>query len=207
VRQNDNEAEADRGVRLNKLVAAFMLLFLLGSILSGIAEGGGGMAATRLTADVSATATTLNVSSTEGFLKSDYVRIGNEKIKYVNKTDTTFIVHATEGRGYDGTEAASYNSGDRVYSSEAEVLNSALGFNVASTGSSVGAISIPIAATNFVFITMPRIVMWQYSWLQTGWLVYMRTVLQFMSVGFIVYMSYMIASALGGVMQGIFRRG
>lgn len=179
-------------------MAAFMLLFMLGSILSGIAEGGGGMAATRLTADVTASSTTLNVANTEGFLRSSYVRVGNEKIKYVNKTATTFVVHATEGRGYDDTDAVAHDSGDRVYSSESEVLNSALGFNVASTGASVGAISVPLAAANFIRITMPRIILWRYSWLQTGWLVYLRTALQFMSVGFIVYMSYMIASALGG---------
>lgn len=162
------------------------------------------MTTTSLTADHTSVEDTLNVSNTEGFLKSSWVQMGNEKVKYTNKTATTFTGLT---RGYDNTEAVSHDSGDRVYSPDSEVLNSALGFNVASTGSTVGAISIPVAATSFVFVTMPRIILWNYSWLQEGYLVYLRIVMSFISVGFVIYMSYMIASALGGIMRGIFTRG
>jgi hypothetical protein len=47
--------------------------FFIGSILSGIMEGGGGINTTSLTTDHTDAVTTLNVVSTEGFLKKGYV--------------------------------------------------------------------------------------------------------------------------------------
>jgi len=52
---------------MNKLITAFGFLFLIGTLLSAVMEGGGGMNATRLTADHTAAAVVLNVTSTEGF--------------------------------------------------------------------------------------------------------------------------------------------
>jgi len=96
--------------------------------------------------------------------------------------------------------------GEKVYSQGASVLNSALGFNVAATGASVGVISIPITLVKFVTTTLPRFVTWDYSWLKTSEATNMlRLALSFFSIGFTVYMAYMIASMLGGVMQSIWR--
>lgn len=181
-----------------------MLLFLVGSILSAIMEGGGGMVTTRLTASANPTDVTLSVSNTQGFLKSDYVTIGNEKIRYTNKTDTS-LTGCT--RGYDETTAASHSRGSKVYSPDSSVLNSALGFNIASTGSSVGAIGIPVLFMQFATVTLPRLISWDFSWLKTSdGMQYLRIILQAISVGFIVYIAYLVASMLGGIMQGIFTR-
>lgn len=185
---------------MNKLIVFFMLLFLLGTVLSGIMEGGGGIATTSLVANHSETVTTLTVFNTEGFLKSSYVEMGNERVAYTNKTATTFTGCT---RGYDDTEATTHDAGDRVYSPDAGVLNSALGFNVASTGSTLGVIAVPMVTLRFVTTTLPRLILWNYSFLQEGWLQYLRIVLQFISVGFVVYMCYQIAIA----MRGVFRWG
>lgn len=188
---------------MNKLVVSFMVLFFIAIICSAIMEGGGGISATQLTADITDASVTLNVASTNGFLRSDYVQIGNEKIQYTNKTATTFTGLT---RGWDGTTAAAHSSGSKVYSPDAEIINSALGFNVASTGATFGAISIPVILGNFFFTTLPRIIIWDYAWLKDGWLQYLRYLLIMCSIGFLIYMAYNIASALGGVMQRMWAR-
>lgn len=178
--------------------------FLIGSILSGVMEGGGGIAVTRLTADHTDVIPTLTVASTEGFLKSSYVVVENEKIKYTGVTGITFTGCT---RGYDNTTASAHDKGARVYSSEASVINYALGFDIASTGTTVGAMSIPVILWNFFTVTLPRMIMWDYSWLKVnGWLQMLRYVFLVISIGFLVYIAYQIAMALGGILQSIFTR-
>ena len=180
------------------------MLFLIGSILSGVMDGAGGINTTRLTASIDADDVTLNVADTSGFLKYDYVQIGNEKIQYTSKADTTFTGCT---RGYDDTDAVSHSLGDKVYSADSEILNSALGFNVASTGAAVGAIDIPMVGWNFISKTIPRLITWDFNFLKTSqWLQYLRMILQVLSIGFVIYMCYMIAQTLGGILQGIFLR-
>jgi hypothetical protein len=186
-----------------KLVAGFMLLFFLGTLLSSVMEGGGGFVATTLTADITAASGTLNVTSTEGFFRNDYVHIGNEKVMYTNTTAMSFTGCT---RGYDGTTAAAHSRGDRVYSPDMTVLNSALGFNVATTGGSVGEIGVLTMFKNFFFITLPKLITWDYSWCKTGWTIYIRLIMAFVSVGFSIYMVYIGASAFGHILSGIFGR-
>lgn len=188
---------------MNKLIATFMALFFFGAILSGIMEGGGGITTTRITIDHTAAVVTLTVADTSGFLSSSHVIMGNEKIRYTGKTANTFTGCT---RGYDGTEAVAHAAGAKVYSPDASVINSALGFNVASTGVSMGIIDIPIMIGKFFTITIPRLIMWDYSWLRDGSLQYLRYFLIVVSIGFLIYMAYYIASALGGILQGIFSR-
>ena len=187
----------------SKLIVAFMLAFLVASILSGIMEGGGGVNATSLTTAVTDAGVTLTVNDTSGFLNADYVVVGTERIRYTGKTATMFTGCT---RGYDDTIASAHEAGSKVYSPDSAVINSALGFNAATTGASPGDVSIPLILTNFIFVTLPRLVTWDYSWLKEGYLQYIRYLLIVISVGFIVYLAYQIASALGGLLQGIFLR-
>ena len=178
--------------------------FLIGSILSGVMEGGGGINATRLTIDHTDVVTTLTVANTEGFLQSSHVVIQSEKIRYTGKTDTTFTGCT---RGWDNTIANAYDSRTNVYSSEASVINYALGFDVASTGATVGVMYIPTVLYNFFFTTLPRMILWDYSWLKVNsWLQLLRYVFMVISIGFLVYLAYQIAMALGGILQSIFTR-
>ena len=178
--------------------------FFIGSLLSGVMEGGGGICTTQLTVNHTDVVTTLTVASTEGFLKKGYVVVQDEKVQYTNKTATTFTGCV---RGWDNTEASAHDNGTKVYSPEASVINYALGFDVAATGSTVGALYIPTVLYNFFFVTLPRMVLWDYSWLKAAeWLQILRYVFMVVSIGFLVYMAYTIASALAGVLQGVFTR-
>jgi len=188
---------------VNRIVVLFMLAFFFGSLLSAVMEGGGGFAATRLTTTLTDVATTATVSSTNGFLKSGVVYIGNEQVKYVGTSDTQF---GNLTRGYDGTTASAHGVGEKAFTSDTDVINSALGFDVTTTGATVGAVNIPLALWRFATVSIPRIITWDYAWLKPSGMGMIRMFLAVITTGFVVYISYNIAMALGGILQGAFRR-
>ena len=189
---------------MRALITGFMFLMFVGSVMSGVMEGGG-FATTRLTANHTAAVTTLTVSNTEGFLQYGYVIIGNEQVKYSGKSSTT-LNNCT--RGYNSTTAVSHYAGDKVYSPDTSAINSAIGFNVATTGTTIGDVSVAMVVVNFFRITLPRICSWDYSWLKTGseWLTWLRLIFAVFTSGFVIYMAYMIVSLIGGVLQSAWNR-
>ena len=188
---------------MNKLFVSFMLAFLLAAILSGIMEGGGGIKATSLTVNETAVDATLNVTSTEGFLTADVLYIGSKKISYTGTTAVTFTGCT---RGFDGTDAAAHPSGSKVYTDESNAINAALGFNIASTGTTVGAIDMVVMTTNLFTVTLPKLITWDFSWLRTPGMEIPRYVLLAISTGLVLTFALMVASAFGGLMRAIFVR-
>lgn len=182
---------------------SFALLFFVCSLLSGIAERQGMIGSTRLTASLSTTATTMTVDNTDGFLAHDYVIVGNETIRYAGKTDTTFTGLT---RGYDGTTASNHTNGSSVYTTQTSVLNSILGFNVASTGASVGNINMITFGWNVATQSIPRLIAWDFAFLREGWMQYVRLIFLIISGGLVLTFGLTLLSALGGVGQSIFRR-
>ena len=172
----------------------FLIAHLILATLSGVAEGGGGIVVTKLTSSLSSTATTANVISTAGYLKTDYIVIGDEFIKYTDVDDTTF--NSLE-RGWNDTAAKSYPAGTKVYSSNADPLNAALGFSVISTGETVGEVNLLDFGTRFLSTTLPRFVTWDYGILQVGFMTYIRTLLQIVGGAFIIYLALNIVGAFG----------
>lgn len=67
---------------------------------------------TQLASNVTASDTTIPVSSTSGFPSSGYIRIGNEIIAYTGTTSTSFTGCS---RGQLGTGASAHGSGELVY--------------------------------------------------------------------------------------------
>lgn len=140
---------------MHKLLVTFLFVFIGCSILAAIMQGGGGVVSTTLTADISANSTSIPVESTALFNSQDIIRIGNEKVLYSSKNATAFNVHT---RGYGDTTAEAYEAGKYVYSTEAGVLNDALGFNLGvtiETGGTLGMIQLPL---NFFTKTVPHLI-------------------------------------------------
>lgn len=179
---------------MNALVF-FLLAHLVFSVISGIAEGGGGIVVTKLTADMNSTDNTAEVLSTSGYLKRDYIVIGDEYIQYTDKDDTNFT---NLERGWNNTEAKSHAAGTKVFSSAANPLNAALGFSVLSTGDTVGSTDIIKFGYRFMTTTLPRLVTWDYGILEVGPMQYLRVVLQILGGAFIIYLILSIAGAFGG---------
>lgn len=193
---------------MNKLIVSFAVMFFICALLSGIMEGGGGVNATKLNGDHTAVVTILTVDSTEGFLNADYVVIGDERIQYTWTDDTHFgrLPGDPCVRAYDGTDAEAHSDDVMVYSGEANVLNAALGFNVATTGTTAGEFNMLTFGWNFIFTSIPRLIMWDFSFLKYGEMVYLRYLFLTISIGFVVSMVITVASAMGGVLQRIFVR-
>lgn len=170
-------------------------------------EGGGGIAATRLTSGVTAADTTFNVKDTNGgFLKAGVLYIEHEEIRYVNKTDTTFTVAGT-GRGYNDTEARAYARNSMVYTEQASVLNGMLGFDIASTSTTAGGINLMVVGWNFLWKSVPKLVTWDFPHLRGGeWVMYIRIILMAISAGLTFVLFYLILTGFGGVGQGILGR-
>ena len=188
---------------MNNRLIFFLLAFVMLSVLASWGEGGGGIQVTHLTSAIGTGDTTLNVQSTQGHLKSDYVIIGTEKIKYTSLTSSTF-----EGctRGYSGTDAATHSINSKVMSSDADVISQALGFNIASTGSTAGEISLPSFTTAFFTITIPRLVTWDFAILKGNPVLdWVRIILTIFSIAFIFGIVIVVIQALGNILSGIFK--
>lgn len=177
----------------------FLLAHLILGVFSGLAEGGGGVQVTYLTSAITDSTTTIPVDSTVGFLKNDYIVIGDEYIKYNGKTDTSFDAGGllSDGRGWNESQAVAHAAGTKVYSSTADPLNAALGFNIMSTGDTVGEVDIIDLGGRFLSTTLPRFVTWDYGILQVGAFTYVRTVLQLLGGAFIIYLALNMVGAFG----------
>jgi hypothetical protein len=191
---------------MHKLVFAFLLFYIANVIGGGIMEGAGGLASTTLTVTLTSGGGTLTVRNTDAFLKSDRVFIGDEEIRYVTKTATTFTVSAT-GRGYNGTKAVTHNAGAKVYSPSTSVINGMLGFNVAATDTTVASINLPILLWNFVSKSLPKLLSWDFpQYKGSEWAQLIRYILMAVSAGFTIYIVVTLLGAWGGVAQSIFKR-
>ena len=191
---------------MHKIIFAFLLFYLANVVGGGIMEGAGGLSATTTTVDLTSGGVLITVRNTDGFLKSNYVVLGNEKIRYVNKTATTFTVSAT-GRGYDGTKAVAHNKGTKVYSPSTDVINGMLGFNIASTDTTVASINLPILMWNFVTKSLPKLLSWDFPQFKgSEWQQMIRYVLIACSAGLTLYIVGSMLGWWGGVAQSIFTR-
>ena len=188
---------------MNKLIISFLVLSLFCTVLDAMYGSGHSAAATRLTANVSDTATTLAVRDTGGFADVGYVEVGTEKVGYNGKTDASFT---NLTRGYSGTTASYHSAGDAAYSPTIGAINSALGFSVVSTGSTAGVWDLMMFPVNFVTDTVPKVTTCEYNFLKEGDMQWLKIIMQCFAAGFVFSVAYLIMSAAGGVLQSIFVR-
>jgi len=170
-------------IKIAKAIA-FMLLLYFGMALSiGVLAGGGGYAATSLTVAVDEDDAILEVVSTNGFLDADYIELSNgEKVLYTGKTALTFTGCT---RGYNESTATSHAIGAMVYTTSANTINNAMGFNIAATVDSMGLWSIVTVPWNFATKTMPRLLIMPYQ-LFTGDLVIFAVILVIIQMAVVI---------------------
>lgn len=111
---------------------------------------------TELTANVTTTDTTLNVTSTVDFLSTgDNVYVGSEWITYTGMTATQFTGCT---RGVGDTEAKAHIIGAYVYTQKAAALNYALGFDIVAVQDSYGWAAWLAIPFLFMIRTIPNVV-------------------------------------------------
>lgn len=185
------------------LLTAFMLINLFFGFIDWIVVGSSDLHVTTMTTAVSDNATTITVRNTGGYRVSDYVVIGDEKIRYNGKTTTSFL---NAYRGYDGTEATAHAVGSHVYGRMSDALNTSVGFNIVDTGASVGTVNTMTLVTRFVTTTIPQMVAWNFYWMKEGFWVYLRLLFGGISGALVFVIALQLLSALGGLLQSAFRR-
>ena len=121
------------------------------------------MASTRLSADLTAVGTTINVDSTTGFPESGFIQIGDERIAYSGTTATTFVglpVINPIVRGAQGTEEAAHREGAVVRTIEASMLNSSVNYKLAVLSDASGLMAFVTVSWTLIsllaeFLTLP----------------------------------------------------
>ena len=187
----------------HRLLFVFLLIFVGTSTLGAIMQGGGGIVSTVLEDDITANATYIPATSTNLFAGKDIITIGNEDLLYSSKNATGFLVDIGY-RGYGDTTAGTHSAGSRIYSQEAGVLNSALGFNIAveaETGGYWGIITIPI---NFFTKTLPHLIMLNANFLKIPELSIIAIVWMVAGIALLVILSIHIAPIAVSLVTGIF---
>jgi len=186
---------------LNKLIVSMTLLFLGCTMLSSFMEGEGGLVSTQLSSPISSTVTIIPVDNTSGFLTDDVVVIGDEGIAYDWIGATVFGSVANPCvRGHNDSEAKAHADNTRVYSSEFSPINTALGFNIASTTATSGAFSVIMIPYKFFTKSVPKMIMFDYSFF-TGQLAYLRVFFQALGVGFAITMAFWVVNAVMGIFR------
>jgi len=165
-----------------KAIAFMLLLYFSMALCVGILAGGGGYAATALAAPIDGDDVTLEVTSTDGFLSTDYVELTGEKVLYTGITATTFTGCT---RGHEGTTAEAHPAGTMVYTTTASTVNGALGFNIAATVDSMGLWSILTVPWEFATKTIPRMILMPYQ-LFSGSLVIIAVVLVLIQMAIVI---------------------
>lgn len=190
-----------------KAVAFFLLALILFGLFMAVLNGGGGVADTTLTSTVSSNTTTLPVVSTNGFLDSDYIYLGDEEIMYSGKNETAFTGCA---RGYGVSTAVPHSLGAAVYTGEVSSINQALGFNIGQMVTSVGPLSIIIIPFRFLTVTIPRMIAQSASFLSGSLgLAILGIIWMCIIAGFIISFAIVLVSAvatMGSLFMSLIRR-
>lgn len=182
-------------------VVGFVFAFVMMTVISFNLEGEGGIAATHLTANTTDDATSITVLSTQGFLDADALFIGGEVVCYTSITATTF-----DGltRGCRDTSAEDHNVNDRVYNEASGALNSVVGFNIAETMATAGALRVIASVPGMLFHAVPKLVTWDYAYLDGDLfglpLAYVKYILLYpLSAGFIFALTIVVINVFMGI--------
>lgn len=173
-----------------------MLVFVIFIFLNGVMEGGGGLNSTQLNGATTATATTITVDDTTGFLTADLLVIGDEEITY---TGVTAVAFTGCTRGFNRTTAETHADNTQVYSPDAGVLNRTLNFNIATTGSTAGSFAVITMTLNFMLKALPNLIMWDFAFLQ-GQLIFIRIMLMAIGTGLVVMLGIQFLTAARGIL-------
>jgi len=127
-----------------------------------VVQGSVQFAATYLTADLTADATTIYVADTTGFPEPGIIVIDDERIAYSDLSATTFGQKITQPmvRGAQDTDASAHSEGARVRTVEGSMLNSSMTYNIATIADASGlwaAVTIGLALLRLMgsFLILP----------------------------------------------------
>lgn len=149
---------------MNKLFVAFAFIYVCGQIISFAVSGVSALAATSLTTSLPKAEVSLaNVTSTSGFLATDFFIVGGEIVCYDALTSNTFVGLT---RGCKGTSIKDHKAGRRIFNETTGVINESVGYNLGETVTTAGPFSVLLALPGLLKTTLPRLISWDYPFLQ-----------------------------------------
>ena len=163
---------------MGKFFTFFVWAWFIVGIFGGMTQGGSGIVATELTADITATDDEIPVVMTTGFVPAGIIIIGDEKIAYSETNSTNFKDNLLNPmtRGAESTTAAVHLEGDIVYVTNTSILNQSAAYSIATIADSSGlwaALAIGLAilrlvgnfmVINFTFLGAD-LAMFNYLWI------------------------------------------
>lgn len=170
----------------------FVFAFTASVFLGGVIQGNTGLATTSLASDMTETDTTATVNATQGFGTFGVIIIGNETVCFTGITSTT-ITGLTRGEDCRShSKVSTHAVGDRVYSEGPGVINTIIGFDIASafsdggfTGLVVGVFKSVVQLPTFV-ASIARMLMWDAAFLEGPYVYYKYFVLYPLSAGLVL---------------------
>ena len=185
---------------MGKYITAFVVIYVLFQFIGWAQESGTpGFAGTILTVAVDADDTTFTVDDTGGFPDKGVLFLGSEVVTYNGTTDGpdtfTNVVRAQQ----DST-AEAHAVDTNIYVAELGVLNTALGFEIASTQAATGQFSAVQVTTGFWTNVLGRLIMWDYPFL-TGQLIYIRYLFSAITIGFVVVLGFLFLNTVFGLFR------
>jgi len=187
---------------MNKLLVAFLLLFVLGTTLMDIYTQQNKMSGTYTTSYVGITDDTINVASTGGFSSTGLLELDNEYMTYSNLTTTQFRGVL---RGQKGSVATAHLGNTGVYTEKSGSLNSGLRFYDLRVSESGGVLSIIMFPIKFFTSTIWSAVVFDYRCFSDdmgdtpiGFVSYIAAAV---TIPFLFTMCYLVLVAIGGILQ------
>jgi hypothetical protein len=184
----------------------FFFMFVGCNFLASIADGGGGVAATKLNGAVSSAAIIWTVDDTDDFLTADvahpaYLVCGNEIVTYTGKTATTFTGitrAAADPEIVTSTVAAVHADNTQVKTLAVSAMDTFMNMNVTTSNAPFGAYDA-LTFVGRLFTHLPKFIAWNYSFLNTGQVVMLKYFLLYpISAGFVFTLAFgFISLAMG----------
>ncbi len=172
----------------------FVATFISITILAAIMDRHTGVATTTLTASIAADDSTMSVHRTQGFPSSGVLIIDAETICYSGTTSTTFTGLTRGCRDSSAAEhgliAGSVNR--RVYSQAPGLVNTLVGFDIASAFSDGGIVGLAkgvyTSAKNLpnFLQAIAKMVMWDYSFLDGPYVYFKLIIMLPLSAGMVL---------------------
>lgn len=177
---------------MNWALIGFGIFWLVGTIFGASMEGATGVAATSLSSPITATDTTLTVSSTRDFPAAGVVTVDEEVIAYTGKTATTFTGLT---RGDRNTDAASHTSGRTVFTEYSGLINLSTDFSSVESNIPLIGPVVTLAVKTWVVVKfIGKIVIWDWPYWDVDFLgfpLYMiQTILSIFSIGFLLKIAF-----------------
>lgn len=147
---------------MGKGIMFMIFMWLVVSIGGGVTQGSIITASTSLTVAITDSDTTITVTSTNGFARSGFITILDERIGYASKTATTFKGNLASPlvRGANDTTATAHSVGEVVRTIESSMLNQSMGYKLAVITDASGLlafVTIPFALLSLLgsFFVLP----------------------------------------------------